>query len=117
MLIEVCRGSLIGINRGFVNSHSFLVREGALAVELLAGDVCANRYYGFDEENWCFKLFTDEAKVLSVPEKALNQIAHFTEEVAQKFGPNMLEWTIIDGIPIYIDNSPDGSAQKRQKVT
>lgn len=115
ILVEVCRGSLIGINRGFVDTQSFLVHKGGQLVEPLATTSLVSRYYGFDEEDWCFKLRTDETKVPPVPAEALSQIAHFTEEAAQKFGPNMLEWTIIDGIPIYIDNTPDVSTQEEAK--
>lgn len=116
VLLEVCRGSLIGINRGFVDAQSFLVHKGGRMVEPLAGASLSGRYYDFDGEDWCFKLRIDETGFPPVSEEALIQIAHFTEEVGQKFGPNMLEWTIVDGIPIYIDNSPDKSTQEDVKV-
>ncbi|WP_437677778.1 PEP/pyruvate-binding domain-containing protein [Sorangium sp. So ce131] len=109
VIVEVCRGSLIGINRGFVDTQTVLVDVDRGHVQQLSAGSAGDRYYDFDDENCCFKLFEGNpgAETEPVPEAALLEIAGFTRKVQAEFGRNMLEWTILDRRPVFVDNTPE----------
>ncbi|NTV30439.1 hypothetical protein HGA91_00465 [candidate division WWE3 bacterium] len=107
-LVEVCRGSLIGINRGFVETESYYIDLSNSTVTRASGSLISNRYYGFDENTKSFS-FQElaEDSMTEVNHEALLKIASFNKAVNEHFENNILEWTIIDGDPIYIDNTPN----------
>jgi len=111
VLVEVCRGSLIGINRGFVETVSYLVNPQKKSVKKLNTNLVSNQYYDFDNKVQSFRLYEDAGKSSGfvVSDQTLIGIANFNLLVNTKFGKNLLEWTIISGQPIYIDNTPDHS--------
>jgi len=111
ILIEVCRGSLIGINRGFVETVSYLVDIDKQTVSKLSSQTKSHKYYDFDRKLQGFRLFTDakSRSEFKVSPNALLEIARYNRLVNQKFGHNLLEWTLVSGKPVYIDNTPDNS--------
>lgn len=107
-IVEVCRGSLIGLNRGFVNTQTFRIDRDTKAIEKLSSGNFSGRFYDFDEANSCFALvdYGGELTPEAVSKEALIKIADFTLRTSTQFGKNMLEWTLIRGEPIYVDNTP-----------
>jgi pyruvate,water dikinase len=109
VIIEVCRGSLIGINRGFVETATFSVDVVTREVHQVSGTLKSNRYYGFDQETKAFAFLEGNNGLIedTVPDATLILIAKFNVAVNEQVEKNILEWTIIQGKPVYIDNTPD----------
>ncbi|MFF1308109.1 PEP/pyruvate-binding domain-containing protein [Streptomyces sp. NPDC058307] len=105
IVLEVCRGSLIGLNRGFASADTYLVTNKENHVRITATR-SSDVFLGLDEETRSMRLMADDQPVTPVSHDVLIEIAEFTRAVQSKFGVNSLEWTIVDGRPIYIDNTP-----------
>lgn len=107
VLIEVCRGSLIGINRGFVETNTYKVDLISKEVELVAAKDFPSRFYGFDEKKQCFAFLNSEKSVpaTAVKSEALAEIARFTEIVNKNIGRISLEWSIVNDRPVFIDHT------------
>lgn len=109
VLIEVCRGSLIGINRGFVETDSYLVNIVTMKVKKIKSNISnKSRYYDFNYDHNAF-LFENPQTNQPLPtlsDAPFLEMADFTLKVRNKFGNNILEWTIINDEPVYIDNTP-----------
>jgi|GEM_PF-4288430 hypothetical protein len=106
-VIEICRGSLIGINRGFVETNTYKIDLNTLEVNTISPREFPRRYYDFDEVNQCFafKEGTETSNPDVIEHGALLQIARFTKTVNNAMGNISLEWTILNGVPIFIDHT------------
>ncbi|HEX8227475.1 MAG TPA: PEP/pyruvate-binding domain-containing protein [Candidatus Saccharimonadales bacterium] len=109
IIIEVCRGSLIGINRGFVDTETYVYEINTGNINRDSGDLTEiATCYGFNGTTYSFGfLELDPSNLPHLSLKAIEQIARFNIEVNANFADTILEWTIIDGIPVYIDNTPN----------
>jgi len=109
VLIEVCRGSLIGINRGFVETDSYLVNIVTEKVKKIGGNISReSRYYDFNYDHNAFLFINPEINqpLPTLSDAPFLEMAKFTLKVRNSFGNNILEWTIVNDEPIYIDNTP-----------
>lgn len=117
ILVEICMGSLIGLNRGFVESETYAYDIATQELTKVAGNLSttSGTYYDFDEDTstFAFKPVTPQAPV-SVAFDAIAAIAAFTVKVNQSFENNILEWTIVDDKPVYVDNTPDPTYQQNK---
>ncbi|MDD3679520.1 MAG: PEP/pyruvate-binding domain-containing protein [Candidatus Shapirobacteria bacterium] len=107
ILVEVCRGSLIGINRGFVETNTYRVNPKNKKVITINAHDFPLRYYDFDKKSQCFK-FKKSNKILSanaINPKILIEIAKFTKTVNQSNKPTSLEWSIVNDRPVFIDHT------------
>lgn len=109
IIIEVCRGSLIGINRGFVDTETYVYDIKTGEIIRGSGDLTTvTTCYDFNEATQSFGFHElDSNHLPALDLKAIEEIAGFNIEVNSAFANTILEWTIIDGTPVYIDNTPN----------
>lgn len=110
VLIEICKGSLIGINRGFVETNSYKVDLSNETVILISESISPrSKYYDFDYDHNAFLLKkSDNSKYggINIKKDSFLKMAKFTIRSGEKFGLNILEWTIVNCEPVFIDNTP-----------